>query len=244
MTTTADALLGGRVGLAQPTGGYRVSNDAIFLAASVAAADTGRILDVGCGVGGASLCVAVRLADARVTGLDIDPSAVALAVENASANALGDRVEFSVADVGAGVPDGFAGAFSCVMSNPPFLPSGRADLRGADAGARRSEIEMVPLPEWIDFMLACAAPGGRLRLVHRADRIDDILSALRTGTGDIRVFPLWPRAGVPAKRVLVSARKGSRAASAVLPGMAVHEADGAYTRAAREVLEQARGLDL
>jgi tRNA1(Val) A37 N6-methylase TrmN6 len=241
-TTTRDTILAGRVRLSQPAEGYRVSNDAVFLAASVGASGADTVLDVGCGAGAASLCLAARLADVRVTGLDLDPARAALANENAVANGWSDRLAFAEGDVGSGPPESLAGAFGHVMSNPPYLPRERADLR--DSEADPSEIETVPLGEWVAFMAACAAPGGRIHLVHRADRIDEILAAIRPVAGDIRLFPLWPRDGVPAKRVLVAARKGSRGPSEVRAGLAVHAADGSYTEAARAILEDARGIDL
>ncbi len=71
-------------------------------------------------------------------------------------------------------------------------------------------------------MLAMAKPKGRFLMIHRADRLPDILAALRGKAGDIGVCPVRPRAGDPAKRVLVSARKGSRAPLRLLAGIDMH----------------------
>jgi tRNA1(Val) A37 N6-methylase TrmN6 len=59
-------------------------------------------------------------------------------------------------------------------------------------------------------------------MIHRADRLPDILAALRCKAGDIGVCPVRPRAGDPAKRVVVSARKGSRAPLRLLAGIDIH----------------------
>jgi tRNA1(Val) A37 N6-methylase TrmN6 len=60
----------------------------------------------------------------------------------------------------------------------------------------------------------------------------------------VSVFPLHPRAGEAAKRVVVQVRKGSRAPLAMLHGLVLHAADGSYTTEADAVLrgEVAIGL--
>ena len=55
--------------------------------------------------------------------------------------------------------------------------------------------------------LAALKPKGRLTLIHRADRLDALLAEVRRYAGEIVVFPLWPKSGRPAKRVLVSAKE-------------------------------------
>ena len=89
---TADRLLGGRVSLRQPAKGYRAAIDPILLAAAVAYGDR-RVLDVGCGVGTAAICLATRITECRVTGLEIQPELAALARDNAAENGLAGRVE-------------------------------------------------------------------------------------------------------------------------------------------------------
>jgi tRNA1(Val) A37 N6-methylase TrmN6 len=46
------------------------------------------------------------------------------------------------------------------------------------------------------------------------------------GCGAITLFPLWPRAGVEAKMVIVSAVRGGNGADRVLPGLVLHDEAG------------------
>lgn len=94
-----DALLGGRVRLVQPAEGYRAAIDPVFLAAAVPAAAGEAVLDVGAGAGAAALCLAARVADVRVCGVEVAPDLVRLAVGNAGLNGLGGRVEFIAGDL-------------------------------------------------------------------------------------------------------------------------------------------------
>mgnify|MGYP001821000592 CR=1 FL=1 len=54
-----DAFLGGKLHLLQPKTGYRAGVDPVLLAASVPAAAGERVLDLGCGVGAAALCLSL-----------------------------------------------------------------------------------------------------------------------------------------------------------------------------------------
>ena len=65
-------------------------------------------------------------------------------------------------------------------------------------------------------------PKGWATFVHRADRLDELLAGLRGRAGGIVVFPLWPKAGQAARRVLVRARKGTRAPLTLAAGLVLH----------------------
>ena len=84
---------------------------------------------------------------------------------------------------------------------------------------------------------------GRLTLVHRADALGEVLAALE-GFGEVTIFPLWPKAGRPAKRVILSARKGVKGGNHLLPGLVLHDDDGGYTAGALAVLEAGEPMSL
>ena len=96
---TADRLLGGRVVLAQPRQGYRAAIDPVLLAAATPAAAGERVLDLGCGAGAASLCLAARVPAVVVIGLELQPELASLAEQNAAANGLADRVRIVRGDL-------------------------------------------------------------------------------------------------------------------------------------------------
>lgn len=239
---TQDYLLGGRVEIAQPRDGYRVSIDAVFLAAAVVQKAGGRVLDVGCGDGGATLCLAWRMPDIRIDGFDLRPDAISRFSASVELNNWSDRIRGFVYDVADGRPDLFDSGCDWVISNPPYLPADRMDCRDQNNVLDPAITETVPLSEWMACMAGCLKPGGHFALVHRADRIAELLAALSPHGGDIRVFPLWPRAGVSAKRVIITARKGARGPSEILGGMVLHDDDGSFTQAARAVLIEGHPL--
>lgn len=242
IANTIDRLLGGRVEVQQPGSGFRVSVDAVLLAAAVTLEPGQRALDVGCGAGGATLCLVSRLHHAEVLGIDRDIALAECLAENVSANSFDGRVEAEVMDVAEGAPDHLRGSFDHVFSNPPYMPPHRADRRMVDDAVGATTIESVPFTDWLAFMAACCRPKGRLTIVHRADRLEELLAGFAEIAGEIRVLPVWPHADAPAKRVIITARLGVGTPTALCPGLVLHEADGAYTPAARAIVESGGGL--
>jgi tRNA1Val (adenine37-N6)-methyltransferase len=225
VATTDDTLLAGRLLLRQPAKGYRAGMDAVLLGAAVAAMDFRSGLDAGCGVGGALLSAALLgHANQYLVGLEKDGAAAILAAHNVAANGLAGRVSVVTGDVLA-PPDGLAGGYDLVFSNPPFFDDDSA-IRSPSEDRTAAWIAGVPLNAWIKAMAKLATARGRLVILHRADRLTDILSALQGRAGDVAIYPVRPRADAPAKRVIVCARIGSRAPVRLLRGLDLHPAAG------------------
>jgi tRNA1(Val) A37 N6-methylase TrmN6 len=241
---TEDALLGGRVKLRQPAAGYRAAIDPVLLAAAVPARGGDHILDIGCGVGSASLCLAARVADCRIAGIEVQPQLLRLAKENIALNRLGDRVIAVAGDLLHPPADLVSGSFDQVMANPPFLRAGEASA-SPKAGKALANVESeATLADWVRCALLMARPRGGITFIHRADRIEELLALLAGLAGGIAIFPLWPGTAKPAKRVIVHARKDTATPTLLLPGLVLHRADGRYTDEAEAILRHAAPLAL
>jgi len=236
-----DRLLEGRVLLRQPEEGYRAAIDPVMLAAAVTAAEGETVLDLGSGVGAASLCLASRVPGCRIFGLEMQPALVALAKQNIEINGFSGRVETMIGTLQSPPPRLAPGSFHHVMTNPPYnAPEGTpSPTTGKDAANRENEVDLAA---WMRFAVNMLRPKGVLTLVFRADRLDSLLAALHGKIGEITVTPLWPKRGRPAKRVLVRGRKGIGSPLTLAPGLVLHEEDGRYTALADDILRRGGGL--
>lgn len=241
---TRDAFLGGRITLLQPRRGYRAATDPVLLAAFTPARAGDAVLDLGCGAGAASLCLAARVPGLDLHGLEIQPFYADLARRNAALNGLPLTVHEG--DLRAMPRPLRARSFDLVLTNPPF--HGAAGSASPEPGRATAHAETTPLADWIDAALRRLRPGGTLVLVHRACRLGTILAGLEGRAGGAEILPLAGRAGRPAGRVLVRARKASRAPLRLHPPFCLHAGGahaaegGRFTWQAEQVLRHMQPL--
>jgi tRNA1Val (adenine37-N6)-methyltransferase len=231
-----ETFLDGRVKIAQPESGFRSGLDAVMLAAAVPARGGQTALELGAGAGTAGLCLLARVSDIALTGVEIDRNLVALAADNAAANAM--RAEFVCADIFA-LSSALKRDFDQVFCNPPFHGEGQVSPNEMRATALMDQGQME---EWLRIGLQRTISGGFFTAILRADRLNQALAALPQK--GVAVFPLWRKAGEAAKRVIVQARKGSNAPFALLPGLVLHQVNGAWTPEADDVLRRGNVLAL
>jgi len=248
MDLTEDAFLGGRVMMRQPCTGPRAGIDPVLLAAAIPARTGETVLDVGTGSGVVALCLLARIPGLRVVGLELDPHLAVLARDNADRNRdlLGDGSAFDVRE-GNLRANGAAGlepnAYDHVVANPPFVQPGRGTVPPDGRKAAAHVETEASLDEWIDFCVRMARPRGSVTVVHRADRLDQVIARLHGRVGDVTIIPLWPRAGKPARRVIVQGLKGTSGVLTLHPGLILHR-DGSrdFTEEADSILRRGAGL--
>lgn len=241
-----------KVRLLQPAKGFRTSLDSVMLAAACPVKAGEKVLDMGCGVGGAAFCVLTRVPGAQVTGVDVQADYVALARENIGLNAAEGRATFLHADIRDYRPEAL---FDHVICNPPYMEAGH-HTPSPEAGKALANGHLTPHPssplegggvggglkDWIDAGFHALKAGGSLTIIHRADVTDKIIFALGKRFGAVEIIPLWPRVGQDAKRVIVRARKGRKSPATLHAGLVLHEENGDYTAAADAVLRDGAGL--
>ncbi len=243
--TREDGFLDNRLRITQPARGYRAGADAVMLAAACPARPGQSVLELGCGVGVASLCLGWRVPDLRITGLERQSDHADLARHNAAINGITLRV---VTGDLARMPADLRGeSFDHVIANPPYFLGG---TEAPDAARARARHEETPLTLWIDAGLRRLRPGGTLTLIQRADRLDAIIAALAGRAGGLAILPVAARAGREAGRVIVAARKGARSPLRLLAPFVMHDSPRhAADRedlgtAARRVLRQGDALTI
>lgn len=234
--TTDDAVMDGRVRLTQPARGYRAGMDAALLAAACDARPGERVIEAGCGAGAALLAAATRRGNASFVGLERDPEAAALARANAAANGLADRVGIIEGDVAAGFRALKLPVFDAALANPPFFDDPAA-LRAPAPERSGAWIAEDGLAAWTGFLLKAVREGGTITVIHRADRLADLLTLLGRTAGSFQVRPVHPFAHEPAKRVLVRAVKTGKSPLRLLSPLVLHDrAGGQHTEEAEAIL--------
>jgi tRNA1(Val) A37 N6-methylase TrmN6 len=231
---THDTLLNGRIRVVQPRRGHRAGTDAVLLAAAVDPQGAATIVDVGAGTGAVGLMIAARAPAAGIVFVERDAELAAQCRYNARLNGFEARARIIEADILA--PSGerrrtglVVGSADIVVTNPPFLDVARSR---SSPDARRAAAHQLPengLEQWLRGCADLLKSKGVLALIHRGDRLAECLRHLERGFGELVVKAIHPRSGEPAVRVVITARKGSRAPLLIAPPLVLHDADGRFT---------------
>jgi len=245
MDISRDAFLSGRLHLWQPVTGYRAATDAVLLAAACPARAGESVLDLGCGVGAASLCLGARVAGLQLAGLELQPEYAELARRNAAENGINMQIaQGNLADM----PAALRRSFDHVIANPPYYPKGGTPSPVA-ARATALQVGDVPLGDWVRSAARRLAPRGWLTLICGADGLPEVLGAMGNGLGSAAVLPLAPRNGRAALRIILRARKTGRGAFRLLAPFVIHTGAAhtgdreSYTDQANAILRGGASLD-
>ncbi|WP_336294049.1 tRNA1(Val) (adenine(37)-N6)-methyltransferase [Bartonella sp. CB169] len=231
---TIDQFHRGKFYLVQPRKhGHRSGMDAMLLASLVPNNLKGKVVDLGAGAGAAGLAVASRCLEVHVTLVERSAFMVYYAQKTLMLKQnkkLAERICLLEADVTfkgknrlkVGLEDN---SFDFAIMNPPF--NSPADRKTPDK--QKSEAHVMPeamFDNWLRSAAAIVKPSGYLGLIARPQSLTDILHALEGRFGGICVIPVHARATTAAIRILLYAKRGSRAALSVLPALVLHEGDG------------------
>lgn len=188
-------------------GGFPLSTDSMVLSGFVRLKKNACVLDLGSGCGTLGLLLCANDSNCSVTGVEIDPAAHETALENISRNSLSSRLKSICADLNT-IPQLFpSGSFHCVVSNPPYFPSG--PVSKTVPIARRED--MCDLPGLFTAASWAVKYGGDFYLVHRPERLAQICAcAADTGMEVKRLCTVRHDPANPVNLILLQCRKGAK----------------------------------
>lgn len=154
-----------------------------------------RVLDLCAGSGCVGLAIASQSPQARVVLGEIDDSALKICRQNIRRNSLSARVMPVQMDARE-KPARSLGEFQCIVSNPPYIPTG--DIAGLEASVRDYEPHMAldGGADGMDFYRSIAeqwkealTPGGRIYFEVGIGQADAVLRLMRShGFGDLQII--------------------------------------------------------
>jgi tRNA1(Val) A37 N6-methylase TrmN6 len=224
---STDSFLEGRVRLEQWRRGHRAGLDAVLLARHALPFAQGAVADFGAGSGAVALMLTMLAREARYAPfsrlvlVEIHPHMAELARRNLESNGVaGEVLELDLC--GPGALRYQAGlereGFDLIVTNPPYHETGMGHASPDPARALAHTLPENGLSFWLRACADALKPGGRLVMIHRADRLLACFDALKGRFGALTLTPVHSRPDVPATRLLLHAVKGHRGPLKILPG--------------------------
>ena len=155
-----------------------------------------RVLDLCAGSGCIGLAIAANVPGARVLLGELSEGAIRVCRQNIRRNQLSGRVSIMALNA-LEDPPAAVGEFDCIVSNPPYIPTG--DLEDLDHSVKDFEPRMAldGGSDGYTFYQAiirrwrkALKPGGRLWFEVGLGQADTVLRLMRTqGFGDLEILP-------------------------------------------------------
>ena len=195
-------------GIEMENGGFPLGTDSVACAWFARIPAKSKVCDLGCGNGAISLMLLASDPTLQVTGIELQPNFAALAKENAERNNLSFSVlQGDLRQIRELLP---AGSMDCVVSNPPYFPVGSGFAAKGNLSAARSE-ETCTLSQLCEAAAWLLRTGGRSFLVHRPERLADLIWHLRSNQLEAkRIRFVRHTQQSPVSLVLLEARKGGK----------------------------------
>ncbi|MGN0929925.1 MAG: tRNA1(Val) (adenine(37)-N6)-methyltransferase [Alphaproteobacteria bacterium] len=243
MKKVINTLLGGKVKICQFETGVKVSSDAVLLASAVdnkIIKNSAKILDVGVGGGGISLCLLSRFDNVNILGIDIQDEMLELANESLKENHFEDRFSVIKEDILTPSKNLKDMEFDIVITNPPYY---KGQTSPDKIKAKAHSEQGLNLNDWITSSVKRLRTGGTFLIIHKADRVDDIIYSLKKNNlGGIEIFPINSKKNENANRVIVRAKKSYKSPAIIYKPIILHKDDGQYSIDAKKILEKGASL--
>ncbi|GAA0439220.1 tRNA1(Val) (adenine(37)-N6)-methyltransferase [Lentibacillus halophilus] len=217
---------------------FSFSLDAVLLAHfAYVPIKKGHILDLCTGNGVIPLLLS-RRTNASIVGVEIQSRLADMAKRSVALNQLGDRLTMIHGDLKEMKTELGHSAFDVVTCNPPYFPTPAVTEHNENVHMTVAKHEVYCTLD--DVVKACklhVRPGGKVAMVHRPDRLVDIIVSFR----QYRIEPkrvrfIYPKYGREANMLLVEGTRDGNAGLTMLPPLYIYHADNTYTKEAEGII--------
>ncbi|KNZ69182.1 type 11 methyltransferase [Thermincola ferriacetica] len=231
-----DDLVRNDLKIIQRPGSFCFSIDAVLLAnfASVKKGDL--IVDLGTGSGVIPILLTTRQQVDHIIGIDIQAEAVDRAVRSVTGNGLQGLITIREGDIRNASAELGLGKFDLVTANPPYLPAGQGKINlNKEIALARHEL-CCSMEDVLREGARLLNSNGRLAMVHRPERMVDIIFTMkRYGLEPKRLQLVYPALGKKPNILLIEAIKGAMPGLEALEPLLVYDEQGNYTKELMEI---------
>lgn len=204
--------------------------DAILLSSFARVSSGDMVADLGTGTGIIPILLCGKTNARYIRGIEIQHDMVDMARRSVALNGLKDRVDILEGDIKIAHAYLEAGSFDVVVSNPPYKKVGSGMVNPNDKKAIARHEILCTLKDVISAASRLLRFGGRFSMVHRPDRLIDIVCGMREyNIEPKRIQMVHKNQSRPPSLVLIEGILGGKPSLDCLPPLFIYDEDGNYT---------------
>jgi tRNA1(Val) A37 N6-methylase TrmN6 len=209
---------------------FRFGVDAVLLADFADIKKKDSVLEMGTGTGIIPILVHAKKNPAKIVAIEIQEDMAEMASRSMAYNNLQNNIQVKCMDL-KDAPNSFGKAiFDCVVTNPPYVKKECGINNPLESKAiSRFEI-MCKLEDVVNTAKLMLRTGGKLFMVHRADRLVDIIYTMRNSDMEPkRIRFVHPAIGKRPNLVLIEGVRGGKPELKFMDPLYVYDNKGGYT---------------
>ncbi len=227
-----------KIKIYQDTERFNFSVDSMLLADYVTIKyNTKNICDLGTGNCPIPLYLTLRT-KAHIDAVEIQKESYDLAVMSVKENGFENQISLYNDDIrGINKKLGFQ-KYDVITCNPPFFKYiETSNINKNDAKTIARHEVMLNLDDLCCEVSKLLNNGGIFTMVHRPDRLTDIINILRKyGLEPKRMCLVYPKAGCKANHVLIESRRTTQEGGLIVDEpIIIHNSDGTWTKRILEI---------
>ncbi len=213
---------------------FRFGMDAVLLSNFIRAKAHQKVLDLGTGTGILSILISAKTDVKSVTGLEIQADIADMAQRSIDGNNLNNRISIVKGDIKEAVSIFGAATYDIVITNPPYTKVGSGRINSQDSKAISKHELCCNLTDVLTNSSAILKPQGEFFMVHRPERLTDILAGMRKAKIEPKVLRMvCPYLGKTPSLILVKGLKNGNPGLNIMPDLIIYDEYGEYTKEAR-----------
>lgn len=215
--------------------------DAVLLANYCDIKKDSTVVDLGTGTGIIPILLSGKTQAKKIYGIEIQDDVAEMANRSVILNNLQDRIEIKNIDLKQATKALGKNIFDVVTSNPPYMSDDSGLKNKLDNKTISRHETKCSLRDVIETARDLLAHNGRFFMVHRPNRIVDILTLLREYNLEPKTIKfVHPKADKSPNLVLIKSVKASKPDLKFEDPLYVYRKDGEYTDELLEIYGMTR----
>ena len=205
--------------------------DAVLLSDFAKAGKNEKVLDFGTGTGIIPILMEAKYPENKFYGLEIQAESAEMAQRSVLYNNLQEKIEIVEGDIKNSTEIFKPSSFDVITVNPPYMNSGGGLTNSYDPKTIARHEVLITLEDIARQASKLLKFGGRLYMVHRPQRLVDIMCTLRENKLEPKKIRfVQPYADKEPTMALIEATRSGKPMLKVMPSLIIYDDDGNYTK--------------